>query len=104
MQPIAHVSDESVGRLRAISRYDAPVLHDGDERHASLILLPEELLNVELGIGGERFAQVARDEARDFGGGGPGATSMREIRYTSAPPCSASTAARNSTNPIAIRQ
>ena len=45
---------------------DAPVLHDGDERHASLVLLPEELLNVELGIGGERLAQVARDEARDF--------------------------------------
>ena len=38
------------------------------------------------------------------GGVGPGATSIPAMRYTSAPPCSASIAARNSTNPIAIRQ
>ena len=66
VQPLANVTDEAIGRPGAVGRDDPAVLHDGHERHLSLVFLPEELLNVELRICGERLAQITRNEARHF--------------------------------------
>ena len=68
-----------VWRPGAVGRHDAAVLHDGDERHASFVFLPEELLDVELSDSPVSASPRSRAMRRvTSGGGGPGATSMRD--------------------------
>ena len=50
VKPRANLPHELVGRHRAVARNDAAVLHDRGERHAALVFLPKELLDVELRI------------------------------------------------------